>query len=186
MTKFMKSLGIGALALTMLAGCQTKQSTVNKVMKNQKKEDTVCINESFIDEHQVTLHPIDVIEDIKMQDAVLKKDELQAKLVIKIIVDWKEYGIFKDEYRFTIGIKDGEDTIAYTGEEVYSVQLFEENTTVTIKEKITEKAVLAYLNAKNDDKNAYVTVSLNFLNENGDVMHVYNLVSPKKEIKVYE
>jgi len=142
-----------------------------------------------VNNHQVTLHPIAAIEDIKMTDAVLKKDELQAKLVIKIpemIEAWNEYRIFKDEYRFTISVKDGEDTVSYTGEEVYSVQLFEENTTVKIKEKITETAVLTYLHTKSDAKSSYVTISLNFLNENGDVVHVYNIVSPKNEIKVYE
>ena len=189
MTKFMKSLGIGALALTMLVGCQTKQPTDNKVSKSQGKEDTICIDKSFVNNHQVTLHPIAAIEDIKMTDAVLKKDELQAKLVIKIpemIEAWNEYRIFKDEYRFTISVKDGEETVSYTGEEVYSVQLFEENTTVKIKEKITETAVLTYLHTKSDAKSSYVTISLNFLNENGDVVHVYNIVSPKNEIKVYE
>ena len=55
-----------------------------------------------------------------------------------------------------------------------------------IKEKITETAVLTYLHTKSDAKSSYVTVSLNFLNENGDVVHVYNIVSPKNEIKVYE
>ena len=103
-----------------------------------------------------------------------------------MIEAWNEYRIFKDEYRFTISVKDGEDTVSYTGEEVYSVQLFEENTTVKIKEKITETAVLTYLHTKSDAKSSYVTISLNFLNENGDVVHVYNIVSPKNEIKVYE
>ena len=42
MTKFMKSLGIGALALTMLVGCQTKQPTDNKAVSYTHLS-TVCL-----------------------------------------------------------------------------------------------------------------------------------------------
>ena len=48
MTKFMKSLGIGALALTMLVGCQTKQPTDNKVRAKERKIPSALIKVLWI------------------------------------------------------------------------------------------------------------------------------------------